>query len=327
MGTRSTVSVLVITWNSCAVLPALLRSLGHGGDGKIELVQVDNASSDDSLRAGRAWEGPLTQITNEQNRGFARALKQAVAAAHGEYLFVVNPDARVDPYSLSVLIDVLDAHPDVGAVGPRVMRSDGRIDPACARHFPTLRGTLAQTFVIHRLLAGTRLDPFGYRRQTYAEEHDVECLSGSAILVRRAALDRAGGVDDRWFMYFEDIDICRRLRGDGWRIRYMPAAIATHEGAASSPRTSPLSVWLAVHLEAGVNVFFRVHRGPGAALVHRALTGVGGVVRMVGGPVVAVRSPEQGRRWFATGRALVLWSLTSRHPAGGPADAVAAGGH
>src|SRR3982751_5936256 len=90
------VSALVVTWNSACVLPALLESLGFGSDRRVELIQVDNASFDASLAVGAGWSGRITQIENLENRGFAAALKQAVAAARGEFLLVVNPDVRLE---------------------------------------------------------------------------------------------------------------------------------------------------------------------------------------------------------------------------------------
>ena len=149
----------------------------------------------------------------------------------------------------------------------------------------------------------------------------MECLSGATMLIRRAALNESGGVDDRWFMYFEDIDICQRLRLHGWRLRYCPDAVAEHQGAASSPRSAALSVWLGVQSEAAANLFFTVHRGPWAAILHRMMTGIGGIVRVVACPLFFVRSPAAGKRSLALGAGLVWWSLTSRYPKGGPVEA------
>jgi GT2 family glycosyltransferase len=318
------VSALVVSWNSASVLPGLLESLGYGSDSRVELIQVDNASSDDSVALGAHWSGAITQLENRANRGFATALKQAVAAAHGEFLLVVNPDVRFEDAALSTLLDAIDSEDGVGAVGPKLVRPSGEVELVCARRMPNLAATFVQALGLHRLVAGTRADPYGYSSDSYAVERDVECLSGAAMLVRGAALEQTGGVDDRWFMYFEDVDICERLRQRGWRLRFCPRAVATHAGAASSPRSPALDVWLSVHLAAAANLFFVVHRTRPAALAHRAMTGFGGLVRIAAGGALYVRSPAQGRRWIALGQALVTWSLTSRHPRGAPAGVVGA---
>jgi GT2 family glycosyltransferase len=213
----------------------------------------------------------------------------------------------------------------IGAAGPKVVRPDGDVEFVCARRLPTLRASLLEALGLHNPLRGTPLDPYGYSTESYLREHDVECLSGAAMLVRANALHAAGGVDDRWFMYFEDIDICARLARAGWRLRYCPQAVATHIGAGSSPRSEQLSVWLAVHLQGAVNVFFTLHRGPLVAHLHRLLIGVGGTTRIAAGGVSLLRSRRAAARWwFALGTALLRWSISLRIPPGDPRAPVAA---
>jgi len=296
----------------------LLDSLAADIDMPLEIVQVDNASSDASLAITRNWDGMITQIANRVNRGFAAALKQGFEAARGELILVVNPDVRLQPSALTMLIHAMRSDARIGAVGPKLVGPTGEVQFVSARRLPNLRGAALQAVGLHRLVAKTSLDPFGYSAESYEIERDVECLSGATMLISRAALKESGGVDDRWFMYFEDIDICERLRRRGWRLRYCPEAVVEHRGAASSPRSMALSVWLAVHLTAAVNLFFAIHRGRWAAVVHRAITGIGGVVRIAARPVLLIRSPSEARRSLALGAGLVRWSLTSRHPEGGP---------
>lgn len=312
------VTAVVVTWNSANVLPELLDSLGAETSQPVELVQVDNASSDSSLATAKNWTGMITQIPNRENRGFAAALKQGFEVARGEFILVVNPDVRLQRSALTTLIHAIRSDARIGAVGPKLVGPTGEIEFVSARHLPNLRGAAFQAIGLHRLFARTSLDPFGYPAKSYGIERDVECLSGATMLIRRAALQESGGVDDRWFMYFEDIDICERLRRHGWRLRYCPEAVAEHRGAASSPRSAALSVWLAVHLAAAVNLFFAVHRGRWAAILHRAMIGIGGIVRMAARPALLIRSPTEAKRSVALGAGLVRWSLTSRHPKGGP---------
>jgi GT2 family glycosyltransferase len=303
----------------------LLDSLGAETNQLVELVHVDNASSDSSVATARHyWTGMMTQIVNRENRGFAAALKQGFEVARGEFMLVVNPDVHLQPSALTTLIHSLRSDAEIGAVGPKLVLPSGEIESVSARHLPNLRGAAFQAIGLHRLVARTSLDPFGYSAESYETERDVECLSGATMLIRRAALKESGGVDDRWFMYFEDIDICERLRRHGWRLRYCPQAVAEHRGAASSPRSAVLSVWLAIHLQAAVNLFFAVHRGRWTAIVHRALVGIGGIVRIAARPAFLVRSPAEARRSLAHGAGLVRWSLTSRHPKGGPPEALEA---
>jgi GT2 family glycosyltransferase len=147
---------------------------------------------------------------------------------------------------------------------------------------------------------------------TYDVERDVPAISGAVMLVRRRALELAGGVDDRWFMYFEDLDICARLAQAGWQIRYCPGATAIHDGALSSPRTPALETWLAVHLEAAVNLYLRVHRGPLSSFVHRGLVAVAGALWLAAALFSRPRGAGLGR-----GVGLLRWAITGAMPSSG----------
>jgi GT2 family glycosyltransferase len=318
------VSALVVTWNSERVLPRMLECLATQlEEAQLELVLADNASFDGSADlAERTWRGPATIIRGDANRGYAAALDAAFRAARGEYVLVLNPDAALEEGALSLLCEELDRDPAVVAAGPRLLGRDGEPELTSSRRLPTLRGTLLYGAGLGPLVAGTRFDPYTYPRSAYAVARDVPALSGAAMLIRRTSLEAAGGVDTRCFMYFEDIDICARLGERGGRIRYCPDAVAVHVGAESSPRPPKLEAWLAVQLEAAVNVYFAVHRGGRAASAHRAITVLAGTIRLAAAPVAAVRSRRVARRYLRTGAGLVGWATTGRMPAGAPADAV-----
>jgi GT2 family glycosyltransferase len=305
-GVKARVSALVVTWNSGRPLRGLLPTLDPAE--VAEIVQVDNASADDSLEIARSWPGPLRQVRNDENVGFASALRQAVAEARGEYLLVVNPDVRFADGGVSLLAQRLDGDGEIVAVGPKLLGDDGAVQPFCARRLPGVRESAIEAFGLRRFVQGTRLDPYTFPRAAYDIERDVPCLSGAAMLVRRNALERAGGIDARWFMYFEDIDLCARLARVG-RIRYCPAAVARHEGAASSPRTPQLETWLAVHLAAAVNLFLRIHSGTGAAFAQRMFVGVNGLARLAAIPLLLAASPSRAAVNARRGAALLRWAF------------------
>ena len=228
MTSSVTVSAVVVTWNSAERLPGLLESLAAQAV-DLELVQVDNASTDASLEQGRRWTGPLRQIRNDDNLGFAAGLALGVDEASGEFILVVNADVRWEADALATLLKCLQADAGLGAAGPKLLGTDGRVQPTCARQLPGLRSSILHGLGLRRVVEGTALDPYTYRPKEYEIERDVPALSGAAMLIRREALERAGGVDTRWFMYLEDIDICARLARAGYRLRFCPAAVARHE--------------------------------------------------------------------------------------------------
>jgi N-acetylglucosaminyl-diphospho-decaprenol L-rhamnosyltransferase len=310
------VSVLVITWNSAAVLRGMLSSLGDAAAGlDVEVVHVDNASTDDSasMVAG-GWPGRLTQRVNRENLGFARGLKQAVADSRGDFLLVLNPDARLGERALRTLVDRLDSDTSVGIIGPLVRHPDGEVELVCARRMPGLVESLVATLGLRRFVSGTVLDPYTFRRSSYTRERDVPCVSGAAMLIRRSVLQYSGGVDDRCFMYFEDVDICQRVCNHGFRVRFCPSAEVTHISESSSPRTPELETWLATHNAAAKNVFFAVHRGQPTAKAHKALVGLEGAFRAL----LAAAGSGKRRRLAATGLAKLRWALRGEMPPGDP---------
>jgi N-acetylglucosaminyl-diphospho-decaprenol L-rhamnosyltransferase len=311
------ISALVVTWNSAARLEGLLDSLADDA-AETELVHVDNGSDDNSLAIASRWSGPLRQIANEHNLGYATGLKQAFDASVGEFALVVNADVRLQPGALATLTQRLETELELGAVGPKLLDEDGAVQLTSARRLPTLRSTVVHEFGLRRLVEGTRFDPYTFTRATYEVERDVPAISGAVMLIRRSALAAAGGIDARWFMYFEDLDICARLGAEGWRIRYCPAAVGAHEGAASSPRTPELETWLAVHLEAAVNLFLLVHRGRTVALAHRAAAAASGILRTVASVALVPRSRTSAAAAARRGIALLRWAILDQMPGGGP---------
>jgi GT2 family glycosyltransferase len=318
---RPDVSGLVVTWNSAEVLPEMLTTLKRASAGlEVELVHVDNASADQSASlSGELWTGRLVHRVNAQNLGFAPALKQAAEMASGEFLLMLNPDAQLEGDALPTLVGRLRADPSIGAVGPVLKSSEGEVQRFCARRIPGLLEAFIEVLGIHRLVRGTVLDPYTFSRASYAIERDVPCLSGAAMLIRSTALEAAGGIDDRFFMYFEDLDVCERIRRSGFRVRYCPSAVVTHIGAASSPRDPSLEIWLAVQNTAAINFFYRLHRGPITALAHRALVLIEGATRALVHALTRRLATTRDLSVPTSGVAKMRWALTGAVPSGGPA--------
>ncbi len=226
-------SILIVNWNVRDLLRDCLRSIARGRAGlEVEVIVVDGASVDGSaamVAAEFAWVRLLPQA---ENVGFPRGNNIALAQARGEYLLLLNPDTVVLDDALAVLVDYLQNHPDVGAVGPQLLNPDGSVQSS-RRRFPTL----ATGFVESTWLAG--IAP-GELRRYYALDlpddatADVDWLVGACILVRRAVYERVGGLDEAYFMYSEELDWCRRIVADGWRVVYHPAARVVHHVGKSS---------------------------------------------------------------------------------------------
>ena len=258
-------AVVVVNYNAGRHLLACLRSVREAaGDAGVEIVVVDNASRDGSAdRAEREFEDARV-IRNRSNRGFAAAANQGIAATTAPYVFLLNPDAEITEGTLSGLVKVADERPGVAAFGVLVRDTAGKLYPS-ARKVPGLGVGLG-----HAFLGLVRPDNRFSREYTMADwdrttEREVEWVSGSAMLLRRAALGPTGPFDEGYFMYVEDVDLCTRLRRRGWRVLFTPEVEVVHVGGVSTARSRRMFF---EHAKSASRYFDR-HRSPGALALLR----------------------------------------------------------
>lgn len=226
-------SVIIVNWNVRDLLRECLRSIEAGkGDLPLEIIVVDSASSDDSVAMVRSEFPSVRLFACTENVGFPRGNNIGLREATGEYLLLLNPDTVVLGDALAVLAGFLQANSDVGAVGPRLLNSDGSVQSS-RRRFPTF----ATGFFESTWLEG--LAP-GVLRRYYALDlpddatSDVDWLTGACIMVPRSAYEEVGGMDEGYFMYSEELDWCRRIKETGRRVVYYPAARVIHHVGKSS---------------------------------------------------------------------------------------------
>jgi GT2 family glycosyltransferase len=234
------VSVIIVSYNTRDRLRACLRSIEQSLDRpSIEVFVVDNASADGSADMV-AQEAPWVMLVRSPvNGGYAYANNIAIKRARGRSLLLLNPDTELEGTALRGLLADLDAHPDVGAVGPKLVREDGSLDLACRRTFPTPSVSFYRMAGLSRLFSRSRR--FGRYNMTYLdpdEEADVDALSGACMLARREAVEHAGLLDERFFMYGEDLDWALRIKSAGWRIRYNPKVVVLHHKGEASRQSS-----------------------------------------------------------------------------------------
>jgi GT2 family glycosyltransferase len=233
---RADVSVCVVNWNCRNRLRACLASLDEADQKvRLEVIVVDNASTDGAPEMV-ATEFPwVLLIRNGQNAGFARANNQAADCASGRFLFFLNNDTVVPPGALRLLLDYAEAHPEVGAIGPQLRGTDGRPQMSCRR-----RPTLLALFHRTTLLRWTGLCRTAYRRYRWRDgdaetTRRVEVLMGAALFVPRRVFSQCGPWDEDYTFGGEDIDLCARI-GRSYPIVYYPEAAILHYGRVSSRR-------------------------------------------------------------------------------------------
>lgn len=225
------VSVVIVSYRCRGPLEACLESLAALEDSPLEVIVVDNASGDGAAEELPSRFPEVRWIANKRNRGFAAACNQGLLLSRGEYLWLLNPDTEIPAGSLTALIAALDASPDCGMVGGRLVNSEGKFQEACRRLAPTPRRALEHFFMpLGRQAAGV-----GYELRHLDREstHPVEALSGACMLMKRETLRRVGFLDEGFFFMGEDLDYCRRVRAAGFEIVYVGSAPMLHHHGAS----------------------------------------------------------------------------------------------
>ena len=225
------VDVVVVAYNSRDVLRPCVEPLLHDED--FGVIVVDNASPDGSAEAVR--ELPLGLLEQAGNFGFAHACNRGWEAGSAPYVLFLNPDARIQPESLRRLLAVLENNERCGVVAPRIVDAEGKLEHSLRRR-PRLVSTYSQALFLHRLFPEAPwTDELIRDPRAYAEPTVVEWVSGACVLTRRSVLEEIGGWDEDFFLYGEDVDICRRVWTAGYEVRYEPNATAVHIGGTSAP--------------------------------------------------------------------------------------------
>jgi GT2 family glycosyltransferase len=246
-------SVLIVNYFSWPLTLRCIESLHATGYEDFETVVVDNDSAEPpELPAG------VRLIRNNENVGFARAHNRGIAASTGDIVILINPDTIVGEGFFRDLNAFLEENPRVGIVGPRILDSEGELQLSARREISALSGFLGRTSLLTRLFPKSSLVKSQFPAVTEGSHPSaVDWVSGACMAIRRETLHTTGPLDERFFMYFEDADLCRRARGRGWLVYYLPQVEIVHHTGASS-RSKPRAVWL-LHKSA-----FLYHRKHGA---------------------------------------------------------------
>ncbi len=237
--TRPLVSALVVSYKVRAQLLDALRAFFASDYPALEAVVVDNASADGSADAVEA-ELPAVQVIRlEENLGFGRANNAGLAAIQGEFVLLLNPDVVVNKDCVKVLAEFLSSTPAAGAAGPRLNRPDGRPDLAARRSFPSPASALYRFVGLNRLFPkSSRFNRYNLGHVPIDSAHEIDSGTAACLMVRRTAIDQVGFFDPDYFMYGEDLDLCYRLRKKGWRIFFVPDAVAVHLKGTSTRQAS-----------------------------------------------------------------------------------------
>lgn len=224
----ASVSVIIVNYNSGDFLKRCVLSVLEGNEAPIQVIVVDNASNDDSIRS--VSELPIEVIRLKSNVGFAKANNIGVRKADGKYVLLLNPDTYCSPGAIDRMLELMEASPEYAAAGCQLLLPDGGIDPPCKRALPSITNAF-----FHLILGPVRRRKGTRILQGYSEVYpnnegvyEVECISGAFMFIRTDVYNSLGGLDERFFMYGEDIDICYRMHRKGYKILYAGSIKVIH---------------------------------------------------------------------------------------------------
>lgn len=257
------VAAILVNFNAGNELRLALQSIADEFHGRAwEAVVVDNASSDGSADIAEGFAPQVRLLRNAQNLGFGRGVNQGIAASTAPVVLIMNPDCRLFAGAIGELEAVVTEYLHCAIVGPRILSPDGSVQGSARGDPDMMTGLFGRASALRRLLPRLPVSKRNVVDASIATVHGsavVDWVSGACMLAKRDALARVGGFDERYFLYWEDADLCRRLRHAGYHIRYVPVATAVHRVGHSS-RTARGMATRAFHQSA--YLYYTTHVAP-----------------------------------------------------------------
>ncbi len=273
-------SIIIVSWNAKNYLQECLTSLHAAeGDLRLEIIVVDNASSDGSPELIRAHFPEVKLIETGANLGFAKANNLGLKIAAGRYIALINSDVNVAADCLSTLLQYMEQSPTIGLIGPRMMGAKGEVRRSTMK-FPNLWDGFVRAMALDTLFKGTGLfRGFLNFDLNFEQVQDVDVLNGWFWMTRREAVQQVGGLDEQFFMYGEDMDWCQRFHKAGWRVVFFPEAESIHYGGASSAN-APVRFY--VEMQRANLQYWKKHHNRASLLCYWLLIGLNDLMRTIG---------------------------------------------
>ena len=237
---RVRLSIVIVSWNVRSLLQRALDSIKQAwtADIKVEIIVVDNGSTDGTVKMIKGKFPDVHLIANEHNAGFTGGNNQGIQAACGEYILLLNPDTEVRDKALQTMVTYLERHPHVGLIGPQLRNPDGTIQSS-RRRFPTIPVLFLESTWLQPLAPKRMLAQYYIRDRSAMKIQSVDWVTGAAMMTRRDVIEKVGYLDESFFMYSEELDWCKRIKSAGWDIVYLPEAEIVHYEGKSSEQVLP----------------------------------------------------------------------------------------
>ncbi len=305
-------SIIIVNYNTEALLRSCLESVYAGANGTAtDIWVVDNHSCDNSVAMLKSSFPVVNVIANPANVGFSRANNTAISQSRSDYILLLNPDTLIIDDAIERMVRFMDDHPKVGIAGCKVLNRDGTLQLSCRRSIPTPKVAFYRLTGLSRLFPRNKLIArYNMTYESPDRTHEVDAVSGAFLMIRRRVVDEIGLLDERFFMYGEELDWCLRAQRAGWAVAYHPEARIVHykgESTKYNSRKAAFEFYRAMYL------FHRKHFAKDCSPVVNGLIYAG----------IFAKALFSWRRFLPSlGRKSELPNLTSQteHPTGAPAS-------
>ncbi len=286
------ISIVVVNWNTKEYLEQCLTSV-YANRPKIEcdVWVVDNASTDGSVQMVKEHFPQVHLIENEKNVGFARANNHAIRKSTGRYIWLLNSDTEVKHHALDRLHNFMELHPETGAAGSMLLNPDGTLQTSCYP-LPTLSRELWRLFHLDKIRT---YGVYNMKSWNLDEPREVEVVQGASLMLRREALDQVGVLDEDYFMYTEEVDLCDRLSKADWHLYWVPKSQIVHYGGQS---TQQVAEEMFLSLYQTKLLYFRKNHGRSAALVYKMILLIVSLARIVLSPLALLKKPPERDKYL-----------------------------
>lgn len=236
-------SIIIVTWNSEEFIKKCLESIFNSkGSIDFEVMVIDNASQDGTIKIINEFKSEVKLICNQKNLGYAKGNNQGIEIARGEYILLLNPDVELKEKCLQLMLDFMEEHKEIDALGPQLLNLNGTIQPS-GREFPDFSILLWEISGLSFLFPKSRI--FGRWRIGYFDfqtSREVDQPMGSCLLLRRKILERVGVLDENFPIFFNDVDLCYRIKKSGGKLYFFPEAKTFHYKGGSTQKVKPAMI-------------------------------------------------------------------------------------
>ena len=274
-------SIVIVHWNTKKLLENCLTSIYNAMPSiGMEVFIIDNASTDGGSMMAREMFPDVRLIENRINIGFAKACNQGIQASSGEYILLLNPDTEIINGALNAQLEFLETNPVCAAVGPQLINIDGTYQQSCSPT-PTLFREVWRLFHLDTLKPLSRYPLITWDREQPVK---VDVIQGACLMLRGSALQQVGLLDENFFIYSEEVDLCYRLGQAGFGLYWVPSAKVIHHGGQSTQQIAPE---MFLQLYKSKHQFFRKHFGQTTADIYRFILGIAALARIIVGQILS----------------------------------------